>query len=170
MPNTIRRYVSIDPGVPCGVALWKDNLHDARMPIPHGTYVLGQEGSEATHRKRSIEMYEELRDLLQEFAPDKGWVEWPAYFGSDGGRATAKSGSLVKLCFAAGLCAAAVCDAGAAVDLTPVNDWKGQCSKATINRRIRKRYDRAGMRTVYGTLNSHMWDAVGIYLYHKGIL
>lgn len=101
---------------------------------------------------------------LDEFWIVNSYLEWPAFFESPTGQASARSESLVKLACAVGWVAAYLDVRDIDNTFVPVNQWKGQLTKPAVERRIKAILGADACKE----FTSHDWDAVGIGLYAKG--
>jgi hypothetical protein len=90
--------------------------------------------------------------------------EWPKLFESEAGQAAARRGDLVKLAFVVGRIAELTAQMGFMFTIIPVNNWKGTMDKGQVERRIARI---VGPEST--TFKSHVWDAVGIGLYYRGL-
>ena len=157
------KYIlTVDPGVSIGWALWKPGT---KLPLRTGIApaTVSREGS---YQTRSLAAVSYLQHALTYDWRCIGlvWIEWPQFFGFN---ATAARGDLVKLAFSVG-CLARMIDAfgGIRIHFVKVHEWKGQLSKATIQRRIRKILGDG----VCKEFKDDIWDAVGIGLWTRNLL
>lgn len=154
--------VAIDPGVNCGWAFWPENK---KYPVECGVI--------KPHKKFEdffLSMHSTIHQLgaiILRLKPKYMACEWPQSFTSVGGRAATGAGSIIKLAFGIGQLAM-VADACAAKFIpVPVAQWKGQLSKGIVIKRIKKKLTVA--RLEYLQPESHIWDAIGIGLFCKGL-
>lgn len=93
-------------------------------------------------------------------------IECPMLFQGAFGRGVAASGDLIKLTFAAGVCAAAAWGVSETVLLPTPNLWKGQLPKAVCRKRIGRVIDVDAAHMAGAS--EHAWDAVGLALWQMG--
>jgi hypothetical protein len=91
--------------------------------------------------------------------------EWPKLYESEAGQAAAAKGDLVKLAFTVGRIAELAYRRGFAFAAVPVNDWKGTMDKDEVEHRI----ERVVGAEWCAPFHSHVWDAVGIGLWYRGL-
>ena len=164
MTTEVRKVrLSVDPGVEFAIAVWEDRTWN-EVVRPRHVYM-------STERKgdwlETMSWYVcELRFLLKSWVIGDIYCEMPAHFESKGGIVTLQSGALVKLSIATGMLLGGlqVFTPSAKLHLIPVNNWKGQLSKALVQWRIQKL-----LHVDATTYKSHQWDAVGIGLFAKGV-
>lgn len=115
--------------------------------------------------RTKVKWPESLTDIAQQVLilvgglyVDERCIEYPSFMsGTAKSTMVASRGDLVKLTMLAGAIAVAL----APSRLVPVNDWKGNMSKAMCETRVSRVIGGSGLG-----LNSHEWDAIGIGLYH----
>lgn len=180
----MKTFLTIDPGVNIGVALWDyDKKERTDPPLCVGSFkpVSPDAGWENhiqdTHRQflywvqRTCGTWDRGRIALN---IQEAFIEYPAFFDTHGGTIVAKEGSLVKLAFSVGWLASILDRYNTPITLTRVQDWKGQVKKATTRKRIVKRLGPSVQWFVpihqNGRLDEHGWDAVGIGLWARGHL
>lgn len=153
-------FISVDPGVEGACAVFTD-AH--RVPI---TTKIWNPPSALSWELRVFRAAEILSRVCEDYGPYAVWCEWPAlHEDSEGGRKTARTGSLVKLAASVGTVMEISRQFGAKFMPVPVMEWKGQMSKEAVKHRIIKRLGASAC----GEFKSHAWDAVGIGLHKKGI-
>lgn len=149
--------ISIDPGLNgTGWAIWKKgNFLVTGIICPPKKY-------EWFDRARMITR--DLSILVNDNGIENMHIEYPAYFGSVGGRMVAGGGGLVKLAFLTGMICGRAVDLDLKINLVEVNKWKGQLPKKIVEARIKKIL---GKRTTKD-FKTHIYDAVGIGLWAQG--
>lgn len=154
--------VTIDPGVEMGWAVWsRANWATKCAPIETGVITRRAPQWGVAMRKAVRAMFKEL----DRFWIIDSFVEWPAFFESSKGYASAKSESLVKLACAVGWIAGYLDIRDINNKFVSVGQWKGQLTKPAVERRIK---GILGANACKG-FTSHDWDAVGIGLYAQGL-
>lgn len=145
--------MTIDPGTQLtGVALWG---HWNAELAPDGVFLVSG-GREPGWEQRTYETGKKLNDMIVNYEPQVVAIEQPEYYGHD---AATASGAIIKLAVAVGMYAAiAQFRQERQVMLIPVSSWKGQMSKAIVERRIRKIIGASACRK----FTKDIWDAVGI--------
>lgn len=155
------KTLSVDPGLGgTGLACWIDGeLIRTEVIIAHNRK------ADFTDRAESIA--QQVRVIAVNHGAESIACEYPEYFAnSASGEMVARRGDLLKLTFLVGVIAGRC----APVDFVavPVGVWKGQVSKDTIERRIRRRLGDSLCRSM--GIRTHAWDAVGVGLYMQGRL
>ncbi len=152
----------IDPGVIMGWAYFPDGK---KYPKTCGVIKPKVRGDNFYLRVHSI--IAQLANVIVDCSPTLIAIEWPSYFGSVGGIATAGHGDLVKLAFTVGKMAQIGEAYGAAFIPVPVVNWKGQLKKNVVIKRIKKTIPKAFLEKL--DPDSHSWDAIGIGLFVRGL-
>lgn len=156
------RIVTIDPGVKgTGYAVWRGGLYWPRLEPPIASGVLSVD-RDSSWSIRSAKMLREFYGLCKDYVPNRVICEYPEFFASGKGYASAAGGNLVKLAHLVGMFDGACVLSQCPFSMMPVREWKGQMSKQLVIQRIRKRLGK--------TYKSHAADAVGIGLHCKGHL
>lgn len=154
--------LAVDPGLQMGWAYFPEGK---KYPTKAGLIKPMTKGKDFFVQLHST--IAQFASLLIKFSPRDTAVEWPSYFSSLGGRATAGSGSLVKLTFGIGKLAQIVEAYGSNFVPVPVNKWKGQLSKRIVEKRIRRILPVAKLKKLKP--EKDVWDAIGIGLYMRGL-
>lgn len=159
------RLLAIDPGInSTGWAFWEK---PTRSLFPD-EYGLVQAPLGGTWHDRALSNAKVIAENLR-----FGWLgphlevfcEFPAFFASSGGVASAATGSVHKLAFQVGVYAQVFASRGSSFTPVGVNEWKGQLPKDVVCRRVEKILGpRAGRE-----FRADTWDAVGIGLWVKGV-
>lgn len=102
-----------------------------------------------------------LYKVSQKFNVTRVYIEFPQYMQSAGGQVTARSGSLVKLCWMVGFISAVFMDK--IIRLVGVNEWKGNLPKDVTEKRVRRLLPGLPKK-----MKSHAVDALGIGLFLQG--
>lgn len=168
--------LSIDPGSGgTGIACW-DFVRWNRdlLPVHVGNvFAAGGKNLKTDSRNtlwqsQAADITAKVYDIIQATNAQQAYVEYPLLMGSAGGNAAAGTGSLVKLAVLVGMIMETCRVSGIPVIAYPVSEWKGQCSKEIIEKRIRKRVGEGGWASVGA--KSHMIDAWGLGLFAKNML
>lgn len=166
MARKLQHRMTVDPGLKgTGYAIWRARHWDRSSP-PTEVGVIHPQisvGNDLDGMRRSKEIANRLWDLTTGWNCTHVFVEDPAYFDSAGGQMSARRGDLKKLVFLAGMiCGRLIYQS----QIVRVNDWKGQLPKVVVEARVRSAL---GDDNCEG-YHSHIWDAVGMGLYLKGVI
>lgn len=150
-----KRILSVDPGTTIGCALWDEGELYSTIEL---------KSASSDWFMHTLSLSELFSGYLQAHRPQRVYVEYPKLFESDGGKVSARSGSLVKLAFNVGMLVQCCWGENTSVKLVDVNEWKGQMSKELCQKRILKHLPSLKR----SQLSDHVWDAIGIGLHVQG--
>lgn len=154
--------VTVDPGLlGTGYAVWGSvdaPLHSGVLKVPSGL------SKKLYWTDRCFFLADKFRTLLLELTVPYSeiYIEYPKFFQSATGLASAGSGDVFKLTFLVGVLAQTVRENDRIFKELPVNIWKGNLPKEVIIGRIKQR-----LGVEYG---NHVADAVGMGLFLRGEL
>ena len=155
--------ISVDPGVKgTGIAMWEHPVLEGDMP--KDVFNIMPSGPNTSWLGVAHQMVQDLVKIFEEFKIVRVDCEFPQFFDSAGGHATAARGDLQKLTFLVGNYAAVAWNYKVAFYPWLVNDWKGQMPKIAVEKAIKRRLK--GIEDL--GVESHMWDAIGIGLHAHG--
>ena len=132
-------WVTIDPGINCGIARFKENKLEEWKTIY---------GKGKSWFNKCIDVREQIRPFL--VATHTVYIEWPSFQGM----IAQNTGSIVKLAYLIGQIASLHSN----VILIPVNQWKGNLPKLVTQKRAEKFFNRSGFK-------NHVADAIGLGQY-----
>lgn len=150
--------LALDPGVGATAFAYWEDVTNGFAPDSAGEIKAGT-GSWLTRCQRLVGR---LEAVVTELHPTHMVVEYPAYFQSPGGQLTASSGDLVKLAVLTGMLLEVGRVAGCTCVLVEVRQWKGQLPKDVTQKRLER------VVGEHPEWSHHIYDAVGIGLYHLG--
>lgn len=153
-----RRWgMSIDPGVPSGIAVWEGE----RL----------QQYTTIEARIRSMDYISRASVIVAQTAylmPHNGWlaIEWPERWeGSAKSIAADAQGDLARLQVMVGMFVQVGFERGMEVRLYKPREWKGQLPKNIVRTRVERSVGPCQFKA------THEWEAVGIGLFHlMGVL
>lgn len=156
----MRNLMAIDPGLQgTGIAIWRGPSH-----VPHIVDVLkGPRGGEWMDRVEVIASF--VREFYREHSIGEVVCEMMEFHG------TARSmmswhGDLQRTLILIGSIHGRTHKAD--WRLTPPSEWKGQLPKSVTIHRVQKAI---GLRACHQLkIHTHAWDAVGIGLWHRGVI
>lgn len=153
-------YMTVDPGVGgTGIALWDDeHIHPRNCAVVTAS-------TELEWIDRVWSIAEGFNDILLKANPEHIIFEYPGFFQSAKGLASAVNGDVFKLMFLVGILSDRCHLNKMGVVLLPVNTWKGTLSKDAVIARIAAR-----LGTTLDHYPNHVADAVGMGLHVKGLL
>ena len=147
-------FMSIDPGLSgTGWAAWEGE-------IPTSCGVLKPK-KEVDWTENAYQISFAVCLLVRKFRPLETLIEFPRYMpGSSAGRASAASGSLIKLAFLVGSITNKVTPY---TDVRLIGtDWKGNLKKDIMQRRVERELGISLCQKL--DVKTHAWDALGIGL------
>lgn len=154
--------LAVDPGVELGYAFFP-----AGKNYPYACGVIKPVVKGADFFVRLHNAVNQFAAVVKEYGPSVVAIEWPSYFGSVAGIASAGHGDLVKLAFTVGKLAMVSEVYGAAFIPVKIAAWKGQLKKPVVINRIRRIIPSNVLRSLKP--KSHSWDAIGIGLFMRGL-
>ena len=152
-------WLTIDPGVSgTGIVMWEVKPKSFRVGSFMILYGLGKHD----WAQRVLDIRDSILSLCLQSEVVRIYCELPAFWERAGPRMWAKQGSLVKQSILVGSILGLSYMGGAkpTVTLVPVNDWKGNLSKAIVIERVRR-----CLGTQSEAFTEHVWDAAGIGLW-----
>jgi hypothetical protein len=157
--------IAIDPGIDgTGIACFDD------MDIRRYGLYFAEVWTRPAHldwQSVAASLAWKLDNLVSTYGMHCGVVcEWPRYFTGAVGQAATAKGDIHKLSYLIGQFGLVCKMHYINMQLVPVNDWKGQLPKATIERRILRVIGAEHCKSL--GLKDHAFDAVGIGMYAKG--
>lgn len=166
-----QQLIAVDPGKSLGYAFWYAYHFDAIACPPNKSGVIKGKTTfrgddEMVYAEKMADCMHRLHKEIDTEVPTAIVCEWPSYFQSAKGQKSADRGDLVKLSVAVGMVAGLAAQVGAVFYPVRVNTWKGQLSKATVIRRIKRQL---GDKACSGFVDDE-WDAVGVGLWAKRTL
>jgi hypothetical protein len=168
--KSLSRVMFVDPGLTgTGWALFETIKCNAGVSGARG-YFEGPRFRGVLRPKKSVQWEGRaaviaawLEGVIASSQPKVVVIEWPQVWQTQSGQGSIASGSFSKLCYLCGTLAEVVRRAGlVAPVLVEPSRWKGQLPKATVLKRIRRRFPKLG------TLPDHEGDAVGMGLAAQG--
>ena len=175
----MRTILSIDPGLSIGYALWDYAKNEREVkPLQYGSF---RPQYPRTGKPLVWPWEERVKSTLVQFERwlfdnCKAWgsrgratniveafIENASYFGTARGACTVQSGSLVKLTYTVGWLSHVLTQWQVPITLVSTMQWKGQLTKAAVQKRIIQR-----IGELPGKVTSHTWDAIGVGLWARG--
>ena len=151
------RLLTVDPGLEFGYACWEDG-----DPIHVGVLRPPKDLSWQIRVRVGVSM---LMGQAFKHKIDRVACEWPRVWDSAGSIMAAKRGDLLKLAFWVGSAHEALLQEARISQfmLVPVEQWKGNMSKARTEKWIRRHIPARTLAVLKPT--THAWDALGIGLW-----
>jgi Holliday junction resolvasome RuvABC endonuclease subunit len=155
-------FMAIDPGLQgTGVAIWKG---DAMVPM--FTAVLRSHGAtDWIDRTDSLAL--QVRALAKDHNIGQIICEFMEMHQSARAQMMWKTGDFQRTLFLIGTFHG-VTRHRSTFTVVPPSEWKGQLPKSVVITRIKKLFGELPCRQL--KIETHAWDAVGIGLWHRGVL